>query len=74
MQEFWGFVVICIQTLIFFFHIEVDLEAASSFKMSETFSTFARYHNPGRKDVHVVKKQYQIFYVIHNMCVLTSIY
>lgn len=61
MQEFCSFVVICIQTLIFFFPIEMELEAASCFKMSETFSTFAWYQNPSRKDVYVIKSNIKYF-------------
>ena len=55
MDEFLGFVVICIQTSTFFFLRGVGLEAASSFKISETFSTFAWYRNPTTEDVHVIK-------------------
>ena len=43
------------------FLLEVELEAAISFKMSETFSTFAWYQNPSSKDVHVIKNNTKYF-------------
>jgi len=60
-RNFGVFVVICIQTLIFFFPIEIELEAASSLKMSETFSTFAWYQNLSRKNVYVIKSNTKYF-------------
>ena len=77
MQEFLGFVVICIQNLIFLFLTEVELEAASSFKMSETSSTLAWYQNPIQKIVHVIKsntKYYMLFIpcmLLHQYTILT---